>query len=212
MGITTNAPAEQQAASTDALAVDARAIAVRFSEKLKSKLMAAMKVDGPVKAIEVCHVAAPAIAADASANGWSVGRTSLKTRNPRNGPDAWEKGTLEELDTAKSTGADVTKLERFEVVEKNGLRTFRFMKAIPVAEPCLTCHGETIKEPVKARLAGLYPEDRATGYKVGEIIGAFTLSKPLQWTPATRRRRRGFEENGSMQVCRAGEARSGSRC
>ena len=178
-GLPANAGAGEQAVSPDALAAEARAIAATFAEKLKSELVGAMKVDGPSKAIEVCNVAAPSIAADVSANGWSVGRTSLKTRNPKNVPDAWERRSLEEFDAAKSTGADAAKLERFEVVEKNGIRTFRFMKAIPVAEPCLTCHGETIKEPVKARLAELYPEDRATGYKIGDIRGAFTLSKPL---------------------------------
>ncbi len=158
----------------------ARAISAAFAGKLKGELVGAMKVDGPVKAIEVCNVAAPAIAADASANGWAVARTSLKTRNPKNAPDAWEKRVLEEFDAAKSKGAEAAKLEHFEVVEKNGARTFRFMKAIPVAEPCLTCHGEAVKEPVKARLAELYPDDRATGYKLGDIRGAFTLSKPLQ--------------------------------
>ncbi len=180
LGLTANAGAEEQAASTDMLAAEARAIASAFGEKLKGELVGAIKVDGPVKAIEVCNVSAPAIAADASANGWSVGRTSLKTRNTKNAPDAWEKRTLGEFDAAKSAGADATKLERSEMVEKNGVRTFRFMKAIPVAEPCLTCHGESIKAPVKARLAEPYPDDRATGYKVGDIRGAFTLSKPLQ--------------------------------
>jgi hypothetical protein len=179
LGFAADAGAEE-AASPDALAAEARAIAAKFAEKLKSELVVAMKAEGPVKAIEVCNVAAPAIAADASANGWSVGRTSLKTRNPKNAPNAWEMRILEEFDAAQSKGAEAAKLEHFEVVEKNGVRTFRFMKAIPVAEPCLTCHGETIKEPVKAKLAELYPNDRATGYKVGDIRGAFTLSKPLQ--------------------------------
>lgn len=180
LGLTASAGAEEQGASADALAAEARAISARFADKLKSELVGAMKVDGPVKAIEVCNVAAPAIAADASANGWSVSRTSLKTRNPKGAPDAWEKSVLEEFDAAKSKGADAAKLEHFEVVERSGVRTFRFMKAIPVAEPCLTCHGDAIKEPVKAKLAELYPGDRATGYKLGDIRGAFTLSKPLQ--------------------------------
>jgi hypothetical protein len=180
LGLAANACAEEPAASNDALAADARDISVKFAEKLKSELVGAMKVDGPLKAIEVCNVAAPAIAADASANGWSVGRTSLKTRNPKNAPDVWEKRVLDEFDAAKGKGADATKLERFEVVEKNGVRTFRYMKAIPAAEPCLTCHGGSIKEPVKAKLAELYPDDRATDYKEGDIRGAFTLSKPLQ--------------------------------
>ena len=180
LGLAGNAGAEEQAVSTDALAADARGISAKFGEKLKSELLGAMKVDGPLKAIDVCKVAAPAIAVDASANGWSVGRTSLKTRNPKSGPDVWEKRVLQEFDATKSKGADATKLEHSEVVENNGVRTFRFMKAIPVAEPCLTCHGEAIKEPVKAKLAELYPDDRATGYKEGDIRGAFTLSKPLQ--------------------------------
>ena len=180
LGLTVGAAAQEPAASADVLAGEARAIAARFADKLKSELVAAMKVDGPVKAIEVCNVAAPAIAADASANGWSVGRTSLKTRNPKNAPDGWEKRVLEEFDAAKSTGADAAKLEHFEVLENNGVRAFRFMKAITVAEPCLTCHGDAIKEPVKARLGELYPYDRASGYKAGDIRGAFTLSKTLQ--------------------------------
>jgi hypothetical protein len=140
-----------------------------------------MNVDGPLKAIEVCNVAAPAIAADASANGWTVGRTSLKARNPKNAPDAWEEAALKEFDAAKAKGADLKTLEKSEIVEKDGVRTFRFMKAIPTAaEPCLACHGEAIKDPVKAKLAELYPADKATGYKEGDIRGAFTLSKALK--------------------------------
>jgi hypothetical protein len=180
LGLAANAGAEEQPASSEALAAEARGISTKFAEKLKSELVGAIKVDGPLKAIEVCQIAAPAIAADSSANGWSVGRTSLKTRNQKNVPDAWEKRLLDEFDAAKSKGADATKLERFEIVEKNGVRTFRYMKAIPAAEPCLTCHGEAIKEPVKAKLAELYPDDHATGYKEGDIRGAFTLSKALQ--------------------------------
>jgi hypothetical protein len=33
---------------------------------------------------------------------------------------------------------------------------------------------------VKAKLAELYPKDRATGFKEGDIRGAFTLTKTLQ--------------------------------
>ncbi|MRR09746.1 DUF3365 domain-containing protein, partial [bacterium] len=32
---------------------------------------------------------------------------------------------------------------------------------------------------VKAKLAELYPEDKATGYSAGQIRGAMTLKKPL---------------------------------
>lgn len=175
------AGAAEPAASSDALAAEARAAVGKFADKLKGELMGAMKVDGPLKAIEVCNLEAPAIAAEASVDGWSVGRTSLKIRNPKNAPDAWEEAVLKEFEAAKAKGADPKTLEKFEIVEMNGARTFRFMKAIPTAaEPCLACHGEAIKEPVKAGLAELYPADKATGYKEGDIRGAFTLARPLK--------------------------------
>jgi len=180
LALSAHAVAGDTPASSDALAAEARAIAAQFSEKLKSQLLGAIKAEGPVKAIEVCKVAAPAIASEASTGGWSVGRTSLKLRNPKNAPDEWEKQTLEFFEAEKAKGADASKLERSEVAAKNGVRKFRFMKAIPTAEFCLTCHGREVKEPVKAKLAELYPNDQATGFSLGDVRGAFTLSKPVQ--------------------------------
>jgi hypothetical protein len=180
-GFIISAGAAEPGASPDSLAAEARSVVAKFADKLKGELMVAMKADGPVKAIEVCNVSASAIAGDASANGWTVGRTSLKLRNAKNAPDAWEEAALKDFDAARAKGADPKTLEKVEVVEKDGVRTFRFMKAIPAAaEPCLACHGEGIKGPVKAKLAELYPADKATGYKEGDIRGAFTLSKTLK--------------------------------
>jgi len=52
------------------------------------------------------------------------------------------------------------------------------MKAIPMrAEPCLLCHGAP--EPaLKAEIDRLYPQDQATGFRPGELRGAFTVSAP----------------------------------
>ena len=174
-----NAMAED-AGTNEALATQARGIAAKFADKLKGELMTAMKADGPVKAIEVCNVAAPAIAGEVSTDGWTVKRTSLKPRSAKATPDAWEKQTLEFFEAEKAKGADAAKLERAEISDVGGVPTFRYMKAIPTAEPCLTCHGSNVAEPVKAKLAGLYPQDQATGYKAGDIRGAFTISKPLR--------------------------------
>jgi hypothetical protein len=174
-----NAMAED-AVANEALAAQARGIAAKFGDKLKGELMTAIKADGPVKAIEVCNVAAPAIAGEVSTDGWTVKRTSLKLRNAKAGPDAWEKQTLEFFEAEKAKGADASKLERSEIADVGGIPTFRYMKAIPTAEPCLTCHGGNVAEPVKAKLAELYPQDHATGYQAGDIRGAFTISKPLK--------------------------------
>jgi hypothetical protein len=164
-----------------ALSAEARGMIGKFAKKLKGELSGALKAGGPTKAIEVCRTAAPAIAKDASGNGWTVRRTSLKLRNPDNAPDAWEKEALAYFDAENAKGADPAKLERAAITEMNGRKTFRFMKAIPTAtKPCLACHGTDIKDAVKARLSESYPKDQATGYKQGEIRGAFSLSKPIE--------------------------------
>ena len=36
-----------------------------------------------------------------------------------------------------------------------------------------------MKPAVRDKLASLYPQDKAVGYKVGDIRGAITLRKPL---------------------------------
>jgi len=133
-----------------------------------------------VAAIDTCHKVAPHLAeAHSQMSGWQVGRTSLKPRNPGNAPDAWEQAVLQEFEERKSAGEEPTKLVKAEVVEEHGRKVFRMMKAIPTAEVCTKCHGAEIADPVAAKLDELYPEDKARGFKVGDLRGAFTLKKPL---------------------------------
>ncbi|MDX1426157.1 MAG: DUF3365 domain-containing protein, partial [Kiloniellales bacterium] len=66
-----------------------------------------------------------------------------------------------------------------ELIESDGGRTYRYMKAIPVGEVCLTCHGADIDPALMAEIEAFYPEDQATGFALGELRGAFTVSKTL---------------------------------
>ncbi|MES9987185.1 MAG: DUF3365 domain-containing protein [Candidatus Thiodiazotropha endolucinida] len=151
-----------------------------FFGDLKGELEKGMKQSGPVDTIASCNIVAPSLAAGHSQmSGWEVGRTSLKLRNQKNAPDAWEEAVLKEFETRKSAGEDPMKLIKAEIVEEGGREVFRMMKAIPTAEVCIKCHGETIAEPVAAKLDELYPSDKARGYKVGDLRGAFTLKKPM---------------------------------
>ncbi|MFY9179323.1 MAG: DUF3365 domain-containing protein, partial [Venatoribacter sp.] len=130
---------------------------------------------GALHAIELCNTQAPAIAANASTQGWTVGRTSLKTRNPDNRPDEWELETLLQFEQRKKAGEDPMMLTASR--SENG--EYRFMKAIPTAEMCLACHGSELTSEVSQKLAQLYPEDQAIGFKVGDLRGAFTLTKKV---------------------------------
>jgi hypothetical protein len=166
-------------------AAESKAVVQQFFGKLKGELVSAMKSDGPVKAIEVCNTVAPAIAkAESDKHGWVVGRTSLKTRNPSNAPDAWETAVLKRFEERAAAGESPAKMTYFEVVEQDGKKAFRFMKAIGMPPldkaPCLKCHGENIEPAVAAKLDELYPNDMARGYKPGMIRGAFTITQPME--------------------------------
>ena len=159
-----------------------RNAAMEFQSLLGGELKAAIAAGGPVNAIQVCNKKAGEIAADISKkHGWKIGRTSLKTRNTANAPDAWETKVLKDFETRKAKGDDATKIEYSEVVKQDGKSVFRYMKAIPIPEgaPCLACHGEKIDPAVAAKLKELYPQDKATGYKQGDLRGAFTITQPL---------------------------------
>ncbi len=171
-----NAMAEQNTEHVE----QSRAAVQQFFGQLKGELQAGMKAGGPVKAIEVCSEKAPAIARDVSKKqGLQIGRTSLKPRNAGNAPDEWEKSVLEEFEQRKAKGEHPKQMEKYEVVESNGQQSFRYMKAIPTGELCLKCHGTDIDPAVSAKLNKLYPEDKAIGFKQGDIRGAFTIIKDL---------------------------------
>lgn len=150
-----------------------------FVESLKGELMKNMKEGGPLKAIEACKKLAPELATAQSKDGWTIGRTSLKVRNPRNAPEPWEMLVLQEFEKRKAAGEDPAKLVKAEIVEENGGKVFRMMKAIPMAKPCASCHGEAVDEKIVAKLSELYPEDKARGFKPEDLRGAFTLKKVL---------------------------------
>ena len=163
---------------------EAKKITGAFFAELKGELVKGMKAGGPVTAIGVCNSLAPAIAKKHSEqSGWDVGRTSLKLRNPDNAPDAWETKVLKQFEERRAKGEGPDTLAYAEVVEDGGDKHFRFMKGIvmpPVEKmPCLKCHGTNIDAKTAAMLDKLYPDDKARGYKAGQIRGAFTLIKKL---------------------------------
>jgi hypothetical protein len=165
---------------TKALESEAAKVIQTFAKELKAELRAGLRAGGPVKAIEVCRENAPQIAKRVSAKtGWTIGRTSLRLRNPNNAPDAWEQGVLENFQTQVDEGAKLDSLVSSDIVQENGKTVFRLMKGIKMGGLCLKCHGSQLSPQLKERLVDLYPYDRATGFKAGDLRGAFTLEKQL---------------------------------
>ena len=157
-----------------------RAAAQQLFETLRDQMQAAVQSGGPVAAIEVCHEKAQALTKKISEDkGWQVARTSHKLRNPKNAPDAWETQVLEDFQKRKAAGEPLEKMEHHAGVEEGGKRYFRYMKAIPLGGVCANCHGMVLRPEVTTKLDELYPEDKARGFQVGDLRGAFTIKQPM---------------------------------
>lgn len=158
----------------------AHAMAKQLGKTLKREITTTLDEQGRIQAIEHCHLKAPDIVkAMSDGSGWVVRRTSLKVRNLEDAPDKWELKVLKDFERLKAKGEPVGNLEYHEVVQKQGRRMFRYMKAISTKRVCLNCHGANLDSSVRAQLDSLYPFDQAIGFHLGDIRGAFSLSRPL---------------------------------
>lgn len=174
--------AQPALADEAALLENARSVAGAVPPKLLDVLNQEIAKAGVVSAIAVCHEKAPQMAKNASEQtGWGIRRVSLRNRNPKAVPDAWERAGLEDFDRRAAGGEALSGLERFGVVETDGKKEYRYMKALPVQRVCVACHGTeaNIKPEVAEKIKALYPEDKGVGYDIGQIRGAITIRKAM---------------------------------
>jgi hypothetical protein len=139
----------------------------QLAQALLAELSQAM-AQGAEHAVAVCSERAPVLAgAVSAAEGVLISRTSLRLRNPRNAAPAWAQARL---------AAGVGEPACFLGVDGQLAAMF----PIRIAGACLQCHGpvESLGEPLRAALAGRYPEDRATGYADGDLRGWFVVEVP----------------------------------
>ncbi len=159
---------------------ESRQVIKQFGGELKAELLSSLKQGGPLNAVSVCSQKAPGIAENLSrGRDLIIARTSLKYRNPENAPDNWEQGILQSFEERRGNGEAVGEMEHYEALTVDGKQVFRYMKAIPVGEPCLTCHGKQIPSDLKTKLNEMYPADQSVGFSLGEILGAFSITMPM---------------------------------
>ena len=87
---TTTANEQQSENSVQEKVKEARLHAKALGGALKSRLQQAIQSGGLEAGVNECQVAAAPIAQALSQNGWEVGRTALKVRNPNNAADRWD--------------------------------------------------------------------------------------------------------------------------
>ncbi len=153
---------------------ESRELVTEFAGQLQSALKGALQEGGVTAAIATCRDLAPQIASEISRRtGASVGRTSARYRNPLNAPEVWQAAVLDSFEEQLKASTGVVP-EYFSADEEGA----RFMKAIPLASLCATCHGESLSPEVAQQLAADYPHDLATGYRIGDLRGAFSVFWP----------------------------------
>ncbi len=138
---------------------------------LKSNLQRVLKKDkSGMKALKFCILNATKLTAQVNKKlppNIKVRRVSLNYRNEANKADAIDAKVLEEFKIAVQ---EKIPLKKPEVVDING--TKRVYKALIVTKKCLKCHGSAINHKLAKMIHKHYPNDKAIGYKEGDLRGA----------------------------------------
>lgn len=150
-------------------------IAQETMKELAGNLMKQMQLGGTKVAVPFCNVAAyPLTNKIANKYDVSIKRTSLKIRNPKNNPNKEEKKILKKYLTSLKQKEKLT-----PVIQKENDKKVHFYAPIILQKKCLACHGTVGKEVTKQTdsiIKSYYPNDRATGFKVGDLRGIWSIT------------------------------------
>lgn len=148
-------------------------------EALSSQLVRAIEEEGHPGAVAFCQVAAPEILAsvalpeNVNASSVTIARTSMRWRSSANRPDKHDLILLDEMQVSRLKGE-----EPLAVLEADESRVY-YYHPILVQPLCMNCHGmplQHISEETLATIDVLYPDDRARGYKTGDLRGMWKVS------------------------------------
>ncbi len=142
-----------------------------FGGELKKNVKAKFKEDkSGLEAVKFCSKEAKEIAKKVATKfpeGVTVRRVAIKNRNEANKPDSIDAEVLEQF---QKDLENKTLAKKPKVVDVNG--TKRVYVPILVGKACLKCHGQNIDPKISEVLKKNYPNDKATGFKEGDLRGA----------------------------------------
>lgn len=154
-----------------------------ISNEAQSQLITALQnaigEKGIPGAIDFCNVQAlPILDEVGSRYNVKIRRASKRYRNPEDKPLDFEELILDAY--AYNQENDIPNEPNIQKLE-NGEILF-YTKAIQIPNAlCLNCHGTLGKEispETEIKLKELYPEDKATGHKLGDLRGMWSIQIP----------------------------------
>lgn len=165
---------EASTADAEVLAT-ARQTADGLGHELMGLLLATLEREGPTAAIAYCSDSAQTRTAALNTATVQVRRVTMQPRNLANAPDAFEEALLRQFTRQHAEGrlpADTSVW-----VGGGADRELRYLRPIIVQQGCLACHGDPagFAPAIRTALKRHYPDDRATGYAVGDFRGAISV-------------------------------------
>ena len=148
---------------------EASTLATDLRQALMHNLSQKMTMEGSEAAVPFCQSQIKLIAKQAAkerSQKYEFGRTSHKVRNRINSPQPWAMQYLKEFEGKKKS--EVTKDHLVHRLA-DGKRVY--LEPLYVEAKCLTCHGQNIAQNVSRKINDLYPDDKATGFSLGEFRG-----------------------------------------
>jgi hypothetical protein len=144
---------------------------------LKSELHKAIRTGGTANAVSFCSNRAMEITDSVSkAQMVMIRRIAMKNRNPHNSMSENEGNLYKSYVVQYINGEQMQPTVSWD---KEGRPVY--YQPIFTGQLCLTCHGKPgteILPDVAEKLAQIYPDDKATGFKLGEIRGMWSITFP----------------------------------
>jgi len=102
--------------------------------------------------------------------GLKIRHAATKNRNPAHAATEAEAALIKRFETDKNLN------EVWEKFDSDGRKYTRLTRPIFVEDACLACHGAKDARPefIKAK----YPDDRAYGFKTGDLRGIISVTAP----------------------------------
>jgi hypothetical protein len=174
-GVAGAAPADEEALSKG------RRAANMLVDTILEQQVVNVREKGAADALPQCYYQALTVGKEIEVKtGVRIRRTSSRLRNPRNGPDAYEKEALARFERYAKEGSMPSEEIRQDKVD--GKPVYRYVRPIVMDASCLACHGEAkaLSPEVVRTLEEKYPDDKAVGYKTGEFRGLVSAVIPAE--------------------------------
>jgi len=146
-----------------------------FSFKALSKeVIDAINAGGVQHAVDFCHLNAnPLIDSLSKAYNAKIQRISDQPRNPQNQPDALDLAIIDAYKKQITAGQELQ-----AHLENTGSEIIFYSPIIILNPLCLNCHGEPGSTAEQVNIDFIktkYPEDKAVGYKLGDLRGVWKI-------------------------------------